>query len=149
MDWLWDLLARQWADLLARPSGPFAFRFVLQPVMATIVGIREGLNDARTGRAPYLWSMVTGARERKGLLREGLRATGRIILLGLAMDAAYQIVVLKMFYPAEALVVALGLAFVPYVLIRGPITRLARWWRAAPDRGDGRRSGSTQKDPRV
>jgi hypothetical protein len=56
-----------------------------------------------------------------------LRATGRIIVLGLVMDAAYQIVVLRTFYPGEAVIVALVLAFVPYVGTRGPVARIASW----------------------
>ena len=66
--------------------------------------------------------------ERVGRLREGLNATGRIILLGLAMDAIYQVLVLKMFYSNEAPIVALLLAFVSYLLIRGMVARIARRW---------------------
>ena len=70
--------------------------------------------------------------ERTGRLREGLNATARIILLGLVMDVIYQIMVLKRFYPAEAVIVAVMLAFVPYLFIRGPIARIARRWSARP-----------------
>src|SRR5271166_491692 len=35
----------------------------------------------------------------------------RVILLGLCMDAIYQWIVLKTFYPAEAVIVAMALAF--------------------------------------
>ncbi len=134
MEALSELLWRQWTDLLARPSGPFAFRFLLQPMMAIIAAVKDGLRDARTGRPPYFWAMLTGVRRRGGLLREGLRATIRIILLGLVMDAAYQVVRLRTFYPMEALIIALVLAFVPYLLTRGPVTRVASWWmhRARP-----------------
>ena len=45
------------------------------------------------------------------------------------MDAIYQIIVLKRFYPAEAVIVALLFAFVPYVIIRGPVARIARRWQ--------------------
>jgi uncharacterized protein YhhL (DUF1145 family) len=63
-----------------------------------------------------------------------LNATARIILLGLAMDTVYQIIVFNAFYPYEALIVALLLAFVPYLLIRGIASRILRWCRAdAPD----------------
>jgi hypothetical protein len=31
-----------------------------------------------------------------------------------------------MFYPAASVIVALALAFLPYVLLRGPISRTAR-----------------------
>ncbi len=102
------------------------FRFILQPLMAAVAATHDGLKDARTGRSPWFWTVVGDRRERIGRLREGLTATARIILLGLAMDVIYQILVFKTFYPGEALVVSLLLAFVPYVLIRGPVTRIAR-----------------------
>jgi hypothetical protein len=70
------------------------------------------------------------------LLREGLNATARIILLGLVMDVIYQLIVLKTFYPNEALVIALLLAFVPYLIIRGLVFRVARW-RIHESRGEG------------
>jgi len=47
------------------------------------------------------------------------------------MDTIYQIIVLKRFYPAEAVIVALLFAFIPYVIIRGPAARIARRWRGA------------------
>jgi hypothetical protein len=78
--------------------------------------------------------MLGDPRERVERLAEGLNATARIILLGLVMDAIYQIIVLQRFYPAEAVIVALLFCFVPYVIIRGPAARIARrWHRASPD----------------
>src|SRR5215475_11150452 len=68
----------------------------------------------------------TRPRERAGRLREGLNATARIIALGLVMDVIYQAIVFKTFYSDQALVVALALAFVPYVIIRGVTARVSR-----------------------
>jgi len=116
-----DVIQRLWHDLIQRPDAPMRFRFVLQPVMAAIVAIRDGLKDVRGGRQPYFWRAFGVAR-----LREGLNATARIILLGIVMDAMYQIIVLRRFYPGEAVIIALLLAFVPYLLIRGPAARIAR-----------------------
>jgi hypothetical protein len=130
LDLLQDMTTRLWHDLLARPSGPFAFRFLLQPTMAAIAAIRAGIVDARTGRSPYFLALWTEPAERKARLREGTSATTRIFLLGLIMDAVYQFVVLKKFYPLEALIVSVVLAVVPYFLIRGPAARVARWWHS-------------------
>jgi hypothetical protein len=123
-----EALHRFWDDLVERPSGPMAFRFILQPVMVAIAAIHDGIKDARTGRSPYFWTVLSKPHERVARLREGLNATARIILLGLAMDVIYQIIALKTFYPVEALIIALMLAFVPYLLIRGPAARIARRW---------------------
>ena len=116
-----EAIERLWHDLIERPDAPMRFRFILQPVMAAIVAIRHGLKDVRAGRTPYFRKALGVTR-----LREGLNATARIILLGIVMDAMYQIIVLGRFYPGEAVIIALVLAFVPYLLIRGPAARIAR-----------------------
>ena len=131
----WETFPLAWRNMVGRTSGPLSFRFILQPSMAAIAAIHDGLKDARTGRSPYLWTVVrfwTVAHtrgERVERLREGLIATSRIILLGIAMDVIYQFLEFPTFYPAEALLIALLLAFVPYLLLRGLVTRIARWWR--------------------
>jgi hypothetical protein len=123
-----EVLSRIWHNMLDRPGGPFVFRFVLQPIMATIAALRGGINDARTGRTPFLRTMLTDPAQRRGRLDEALIATSRIVLLGLAMDTVYQVIEFKAFHPAEAVIISLLLAFVPYVLLRGLVTRIARRW---------------------
>ncbi len=118
-----------WHDLVERPGGPMTFRFILQPAMSAIVAFREGVNDAKSGRSPYIWTILTNPAERKERLHEGLVHTARIILLGLVMDGIYQFVVFKTFYPTQAVVIAIVLAFIPYLLLRGPIARIVLWWR--------------------
>ncbi|WP_198402366.1 YidH family protein [Rhodobacter sp. CZR27] len=117
---------RIWRDIAARPGGPMTFRFILQPCMAAAAAFHDGVQDARLGRSPYLWTLLTGSNERAIRLREGLLATGRIFVLALVMDAIYQVTVLGTFYPAEIPLVAILFAFLPYVLLRGPFARLAR-----------------------
>lgn len=123
---------RIWRDILDRPGGPMTFRFILQPCMAAIAAMHDGVQDARLGRAPYFWTVLHDPAERRGRLREGLFSTARIILLGLGMDAIYQYRVLNTFFPGEAVLIALLLAFVPYLILRGPFARVAHWWRSRP-----------------
>ncbi|MGH7120346.1 MAG: hypothetical protein ACREFP_15380 [Acetobacteraceae bacterium] len=129
-------LQRFWHDLVARPEATMRFRFILQPLMASAVAIRDGIKDSRGGRTPYFWTMVSLPQERVARLNEGLNATARIILLGLLMDLIYQLLVLRTFYPNESVVIAVLLAFVPYVIVRGPARRIA-----------GRRRGSASPHP--
>src|SRR5579863_7818229 len=98
-------IERIWRSILARPSGPLAFRFILQPVMAAIIAIRDGLQDAKRGRSPFLWTVLSNPYERWARLREGLNATARILLLGLVMDTVYQTIVFRTFFPYEALII--------------------------------------------
>jgi hypothetical protein len=88
---------RVWQQLNDRPTGPMAFRFILQPAMA-VAALRDGINDAKSRRSPYFWTLLTNPFERAVRLHEGLISTARVIVLGLCMDAIYQWIVLKSFY---------------------------------------------------
>ena len=121
-----EILTRFWDQLIAQPSGPLAFRFILQPVMATILAVLDGLKDARTGRPPFSWAILSDPSHRAVYLREGLKRLSRVIVFAFVMDAIYQYMVLRRFYPIEALVTVFVLAVLPYLLIRGPLTRIAR-----------------------
>jgi len=44
------------------------------------------------------------------------------------MSVSAMLSILKAFYPGEALIISLVLAFLPYVLIRGLAARIARRW---------------------
>ena len=123
-----DILTRFWEQLIAQPSGPLAFRLILQPIMAAILAILDGLKDARAGRPLYTWTLLTDPVHRASYLREGLKRVCRVIVFALVMDAIYQFLVLRWFYLGEALVTAFVLAVLPYILIRGPAARLARRW---------------------
>ena len=116
--------ARLWEQLAGRIEGPFAFRFVFQPLMAAIFAIRAGMADAQDRRTPYLWSVLSNPLERKQLIREGFRDVLRIFVFAIVLDVAYQVIVFGWVYPLQSVFVAILLAIVPYVLIRGPVTRL-------------------------
>jgi hypothetical protein len=122
-------IQRLWRQLIERPDGPMAFRFILQPLMAAIAAFLHGRKNARIGRTPYFWGMVSNRQERAERLRDALNATARIILLGLIMDAIYQIIVFGRFYPVEAVIIAVLLGFVPYLVFRGLVARILRTGR--------------------
>ena len=133
-----EVLTRIWHNMIDRPGGPFVFRFVLQPIMATVAAVRDGIGDARAGRAPFLWTVLTDPAQRGARLDEALIATSRIVLLGLAIDTAYQLVEFESFHPGETVIIALLLAFVPYLLLRGLVNRIARRWVGDARSGAGR-----------
>ena len=113
-------------DMGDRISGPMKFRLLLQPVMAVLFATRSGLKDARTGKPPYFWSLLTDPAHRREMVKDGWKSVGKVFVLALALDVVYQVVVLRFVYPGEAIIVALLLAIVPYLLVRGLVTRIAR-----------------------
>ena len=111
-------------NLVGRVHGPMGFRLVIQPLMAAFFAFRDGRKDARQGRMPYFWALFTRPGHRRELLREGWKSVGKIFIIALVLDAVYQYITVRWFYPGEALVTAAVLALVPYILLRGPINRL-------------------------
>ncbi|HEV7398255.1 MAG TPA: hypothetical protein VGN86_17215 [Pyrinomonadaceae bacterium] len=127
-----EALTRFVHDLFGRLDGPLHFRIILQPVMAGIFAIRDGLKDAQAGRPAYFWSLFTEPTLRRDLLRTEWKSVSKIFVLAVVLDVIYQLIVLRWVYPFETLLVAALLAFVPYLLLRGPVNRIKRSLRKVP-----------------
>jgi hypothetical protein len=133
-----DLVTRFVADLIGRLTGPLSLRLFLQPAMAMFFACRDGLMDAREGRPPHFWRMVTGPPEaRRRRVQETMQAVLKVFLMAVVVDCIYQWLVFKWVYPFEAMVTAVILAVVPYVPVRGVVNRIARSW-SQPERGASR-----------
>jgi hypothetical protein len=128
--WSIEVHHRFWADILDRIHGPMTFRFYLQPAMALLAALPDGIRDARLGHKSFFWSALWDRDIPTGRLREGLISTARVVLLGISMDVIYQFKALDRFYPAEALMMAILLAVIPYFVFRWIVERVARWWFA-------------------
>ena len=111
-------------QLLGRTSGPLYLRFILQPVVATIIGVRAGLIDARERRPAFLWTLISKRTQRRELLSSGWKDIGKVFTIAVLIDSIYQSVILHWLYPLQALLVAFVLAIVPYVAVRGPTSRV-------------------------
>lgn len=121
-----DMWSRFLEDMVGRINGPMKFRLVLQPVMAVVFAVVSGLKDARTGQPPYFWALLHDPGHRRDMLRDGWKSVGKVFVLALVLDVVYQWIALRFLYPGEAIVVALLLAIVPYLVLRGLVTRLVR-----------------------
>jgi hypothetical protein len=127
-----DVITRVAENLIARVTGPMKFRLLLQPSMAIFFAIREGLKDARDGKPPYFWGCLTDRSDRKAMLKDGWKSIGKVFVLAVVLDIVYQLIEHRWrVYPGEAILVAIILAIVPYLLVRGPINRIVRRKRDA------------------
>lgn len=123
-----EAVIRGWENFLARPGGHFGLRFYLQPAMASLIALRAGLRDAREHRPAYLWAALSDASARQQLLHGGWKDIRTVFIVAVVLDIAYQLVTHQGIYAFEVLFTATLLAVVPYLLLRGPIGRLARLW---------------------
>ena len=113
-------------NLFGRLDGPLHFRFILQPLIATIFAVIDGIKDAKTGKPAYFWTIFSNGDARRELLKSGWKHVGKIFILAVILDIVYQLKVLHAIYPGEILIVAFILAIVPYLVLRGPVNRLVR-----------------------
>src|SRR5262245_23167756 len=123
-----EVLTRIWTDLIGRLTGPLTFRLFLQPAMATLLALHHGLRDARVGRPPYMTRVFSNPEERRRALREGWKDIGKVIILAIVLDVVYEFIVFRRMYPFESVDVAIILAIIPYCLVRGTFSRIARLW---------------------
>src|SRR4051812_49426206 len=101
-----------------------AFRLIMQPAVALLLGIRAGSRDARDGQPPFLWTVISDPGRRHELVREARNDVGKVFVVAIVLDSIYQVVVHSSIYPLELLLTAASLALVPYVIVRGLVTRL-------------------------
>ena len=135
-----DIFVRIWHNLVERTEGPMHFRFFIQPTMSLIFAIRAAIRDVKSGTVPYLWRFIFSPKtEKKSIVREAWKDVGKIFILGMLLDIAYQLVVIfglkteEKFYVLESIIVAFALAIIPYLLFRGPVNRLVRMFMKKRD----------------
>jgi len=110
--------------LVGRLSGRMTFRFAIQPLMASIFAVRSGWKDSREGRPAYLWSIYSNPESRYELLHHGWKDVRNVFILACVLDGIYQIIEFRWVYLVQMVIVAVALAIFPYILVRGPFSRL-------------------------
>ncbi len=119
--WMWFI-----ENMVDRVSGPMKLRLIVQPTMAVAFAVIGGLRDARLGKTPYFWGLLTDPAHRREMLRDGWKSVGKVFCLAIVLDMVYQFIVERFVHPGEAIIVAMILAIIPYLLVRGVVTRIAR-----------------------
>lgn len=112
-------------DLPQRFTGPGRMRFIVQPLVAMLLGLKGGLGDARAGRPPYLYGLFASAEHRRELLRSGLAAVRNLIAAGIVLDAVSQLLIYGQVHPGAALVIGPVLICLPYAVARALSNRVA------------------------
>jgi hypothetical protein len=108
-----------------RLTGPAASRFVIQPIVAILLGIRDGIKDARAGAPPFIYDIVTAPADRKRQAGNAWKGIGKSFIVAVVLDAIVQFLILGTVYPGAALIVGIGLMGLPYAIARGWSNRIA------------------------
>ena len=120
-----EYFARHWQMLIGRFQGPLTFRFIMQPLVAVTIAVRVAYRDVREGRPPYFFlPFFTDPTRRPELLRRAWEDVGKVFIVAFLLDVVYELIVHRWIYPGQALIIATALAIIPYLLVRGLITRI-------------------------
>jgi hypothetical protein len=121
------LFTRQFfEDMLARLSGPGRLRFILQPTVAVLLGMRDGVRDARTGSPPFLSALIYQRAHRHGLLRTAFVSLRDLVAIAILLDLISQYAIFRVIRPGAALLLGPVLITVPYGISRALANRIAR-----------------------
>lgn len=110
--------------LLARVEGPMSLRLIMQPLVALIFSIRDGVKDAEQGSPPFFWAIFTDPDHRKELVANGWKSIGKVFIIAVVLDLVFQYSVFSALRPIGALLAGSILALLPYIVLRGPVNRL-------------------------
>lgn len=122
-----ELFFQQFAlAVYLRLIGPLKFRFIIQPLMALIFAVIDGIRDARADRPPFLWGLIFHSGQAKARLKEGWKSIGKVAILAVILDLIYQFIDKDNVNLLGSLIAAIILAIVPYALLRGPVTYIAK-----------------------
>jgi hypothetical protein len=117
---------RFFQDILARLSGPGRLRFVVQPTVAILLGVRSGIKDAREGVPPFLWALAFHGERRRALLRSAFISIRDLVAIAILLDVISQLLIFHEVRPGAALVVGPVLITMPYVVVRALSNRMVR-----------------------
>ena len=109
-----------------RFHGPFHFRFIFQPLLAIILGAKDGLTDARLGKPPYFLDLFTNRLDRQNKLKQSFHSIAKPLLIGICLDAIVQLHLFHSLHLYGALLVGGVLVGLPYALARGIGNRIMR-----------------------
>ena len=113
-------------ELPQRFSGSGRLRFILQPLIAILLGVRGGMTDARVGNPPYLFGLFFAAGQRRELLRSAGEAISILLAMGIILDVVFQLVLYREVHPGAALLIGPILICTPYAITRALTNRLTR-----------------------
>jgi len=120
----------EWLEAML--GGPGRLRFVVQPLVAILLGIRDGRRDARAGKPPYVFAVLAVRELRREQLASGVEALTKPLIVAILVDMVVQYLIFRSVRLWSALLVGALLVALPYAATRALTNRIVR--RRGPDR---------------
>jgi hypothetical protein len=113
-------------NLQAAISGPGHLRLIVQPVIALLLGMRDGRRDHRAGQPPYGIALILSKGRRREMMKAGLRSILVPLCVAILLDAVIQFVIFHAVTPRVAVSTGILLIALPYIAARGLTNRALR-----------------------
>lgn len=104
-------------------GGPGRLRFLVQPLIAVALGIRDGRRDAAAGRPPYALGVLFAHAARREEVMSGLRTLAKPLVVAVLLDAILQYIMFQSVRLWHALLAGTILIALPYAAARGLTNR--------------------------
>lgn len=107
------------SEIGARLTGPLRLRFIVQPLLAIFLGLRDGRIDARIGVEPFGVDFLFHTEHRRDLFLKAASSILLPIIIGTFLDSIAQHLIFQTIHPLQAVLVGSFVIAVPYLLSRG------------------------------
>jgi hypothetical protein len=118
-----------WQDLQAQLSGPGHLRFIIQPIVAILLGLKDAKLDVEAGRTPFILSLFR-SENRRQLAEQALKQIAVPLAVATSIDAVLQYVIFGRVKVLSAFIIGAVLIALPYALSRALGNRALRRLRA-------------------
>ncbi|MCK9566393.1 MAG: hypothetical protein M0Q43_10125 [Methanothrix sp.] len=110
--------------IMARVAGPMGLRFVFQPLVGLLLGIRDGMVDAKAGEPPFIFDLIANRENRTAKLASIFKSLSKTIIIALVLDAIVQYLIFDQVRVTSAIIIALIMLVIPYSLARAITNRI-------------------------
>jgi hypothetical protein len=110
--------------LIARVAGPMSLRFVFQPLIGLLLGVRDGMRDAKAGEPPFILDLITNNENRKEKLSSLLTSLSKTVLIAVVLDIIAQYLIFSQVRITSAVMIAIIILVVPYSIARAVTNRI-------------------------
>ena len=110
--------------VIERYTGPMHLRLLFQPLVASFLGIRDGVKDVKMNIPPYIFEMIINPKIRKEKLLAGLHSILTPLIIGIILDGIVQYMIFESINFKGAIIVGIVLVGLPYAIVRGITNRI-------------------------
>ena len=119
-----SLLDSVMEGMIARVAGPMSLRFVFQPLIGLLLGVRDGMVDAKAGEPPFILDLIANKENRKKRLSSLLTSLTKTIMIAVVLDMIAQYLIFSQVRITSAIIIAVIILVVPYSIARAVTNRI-------------------------